>query len=179
MRHCVSLLSLFLSDLVNGVYPLSLVLNGVTALFSLIGFAHAGLVRWRRAALLCIPTSIGAPLGALMARDVPEIYLWLVYFAAVSYLLYEIFWVAATREGQDERFGLACALAFPISVITGLIGVGPGFVLVPVLARCGIKLKEAAALNTFAVVPSSFAAASMHMGHAHLELGIVAAHGRR
>lgn len=168
----VPLLSLFMDDLVNEVHPLSLILNGVTALFSLFGFAHAGLVRWKKAAILSIPTTIGAPAGALLARNTPEIYLWIFYFAAVLYLLYEIF-VAKIAESGEERFTLALFLAFPISVVTGLIGVGPGFMLVPVLAKCGVKFKEAAALNAFAVVPSSFAAAAMHLGHSHLDAGLV------
>ena len=168
----VPLLSLFMDDLVNEVHPLSLILNGVTALFSVFGFAHAGLVRWKKAAILCIPTTIGAPMGALLARNAPEIFLWIVYFSAVLLLLYEIF-VAEFTENKQERFALALFIAFPISVITGFIGVGPGFALVPVLAKCGMKFKEAAALNAFAVVPSSFAAAAMHLGHSHLDPAMV------
>ena len=40
----VPFLSFFLHDLVHRVQPLSLLLNGVTALFSLFGFARSGLV---------------------------------------------------------------------------------------------------------------------------------------
>ena len=170
----VPLLSLFMSDLVNQVYPLSLVLNGVTALFSVFGFLHAGLVRWRKAALLCIPTTLGAPLGAMLAHHVLEIHLWLIYFIAVSYLLYEIFIAAEVTDNRVQRYALAWWLAFPIAGITGMIGVGPGFLLVPVLAKCGVNFKEATALNAVAVVPSSFAAASMHLGHANFEAGTTA-----
>lgn len=168
----VPLLSLFMDDLVNEVHPLSLILNGVTALFAVFGFAHAGLVRWKKAAILSISTTIGAPVGALLARSVPEIYLWIIYFLAVLYLLYEMFVAEVTENGQ-ERFTLALFITLPISVITGFIGVGPGFMLVPVLAKCGIKFKEAAALNAFAVVPSSFAAAAMHLRHSHLDAVMV------
>ncbi len=168
----VPLLSLFLDDLVNQVHPLSLLLNGVTALFSVFGFAHAGLVRWKKAAILCIPTTIGAPLGALLARYTPEALLWVLYFSAALYLLYEIF-VAEITEGSEERFTLVLLLAFPISIVTGLIGVGPGFVLVPVLAKYGVHFKEASALNAVAVVPSSLAAAGMHMGQSSLDASLV------
>lgn len=175
----VPLLSLFMDDLVNEVHPLSLILNGVTALFSVFGFAHAGLVRWKRATALSVSTTLGAPIGALLARNASETFLWIVYFSAVLLLLYEIF-MAEFTENKQERFTLALLLAFPISVITGFIGVGPGFVLVPVLAKCGIKFKEAAALNAFAVVPSSFAAAAMHLRHSHLDpvmVGVLVACG--
>ncbi len=164
----VPLLSLFMSDLVNEVHPLSLVLNGVTALFSLFGFAHAGLVNWKRAAMLAAVTTLGAPMGATLAREVPAIYLWIAYFAAVGYLLHHLFG-KPLQDGVVEKFTLGLWLAFPIALLTGFIGVGPGFMLVPVLAQCGVRFKEAAALNSFAVVPSSFAAAWIHFGHAHFE----------
>ena len=169
----VPVLSLFLPDLVNDVFPLSLALNGITALFSLAGFAHAGLVRWRRALLLALPTTLAAPLGALLARDTPEALLWLIYFLAVGWLLYETL-LTRPVEGGRLRFPLALGLALPIAFVTGLIGVGPGFMLVPVLARCGIPFKQSAALNAFAVVPSSFAAAATLSGQSNLAPGLAA-----
>ena len=44
----VPFLGLFLPDLVHQVQPLSLLLNGITALFAVFGFARSGLVDWRR-----------------------------------------------------------------------------------------------------------------------------------
>lgn len=170
----VPLLSLFMADLVNEVHPLSLVLNGVTALFSLAGFAHAGLVNWKRAAILGLLTTLGAPLGAALAREVPAIYLWIAYFSCVGVLLHQLFGKPAP-EGGVENFALGAGLAFPIALLTGFIGVGPGFMLVPVLAQTGVRFKEAAALNAFAVVPSSFAAASIHLEHARFDPGLTLA----
>ena len=45
----VPFLSFFLSDLVNEVQPLSLLLNGVTAMVAAIGFALSGFIDWRKA----------------------------------------------------------------------------------------------------------------------------------
>ena len=44
----VPFLSLFLPDLVNQVQPLTLLLNGLTALFATFGFAKSGLVDWKK-----------------------------------------------------------------------------------------------------------------------------------
>ena len=41
-------LGFFMPDLVHQVQPLSLLLNGVTALFAAAGFARSGLVDWNR-----------------------------------------------------------------------------------------------------------------------------------
>jgi len=45
----VPFLGFFMADLVHQVQPLSLFLNGVTALFAVFGFAKSGLVAWREA----------------------------------------------------------------------------------------------------------------------------------
>lgn len=47
---------------------LSLSLNGVTAWFSLFGFAKNDLVEWRPAILLAVVTTLVAPLGAWLAQ---------------------------------------------------------------------------------------------------------------
>ena len=81
----VPFLGLFLHDLVHEVQPLSLVLNGVTALFSLFGFAQSRLVTWKPAILLAVVTTFAAPFGSYLAQIVNPKYLWAVYFVAVAY----------------------------------------------------------------------------------------------
>ena len=168
----IPVLSLVLPDLVNQVHPLSLLLNGVTAFFSLIGFAQAGLVDWRRAVLLSLVTTAGAPLGAWCARLVADEWVWAAYLLAVAVLLYNLF-APTSRRAAGERFGAIMAWAFPVSVLSGFIGVGPGFMLVPLALYFGIGIKRAAALNAFAVTPSSFAAVLPHWGHAQLPASLV------
>src|SRR5579872_5721202 len=87
----VPFLGLFLHDLVHEVQPLSLILNGVTAFFSLVGFARSGLVAWRPAILLALVTTVAAPLGGYLAQIVNPNYLWGLYFVAVAYLAYRMF----------------------------------------------------------------------------------------
>lgn len=60
----VPFLGFFMGDLVHEVQPLSLVLNGVTAIFAAVGFARSGLVAWRPALMLTAVTAAGAPLGS-------------------------------------------------------------------------------------------------------------------
>ena len=83
----VPFLSLYLPDLVNQVQPLSLLLNGVTALFSLIGFARAGHVDWRRGGILALATTLSAPIGAYFVQFVNAVYIWAVYFVSRLSLL--------------------------------------------------------------------------------------------
>lgn len=80
----VPFLSFFLSDLVNEVQPLSLLLNGVTALVAAVGFAISGFIDWRKAMSLAFVTTIFAPLGAVMAHVIPASSIWVISWARLS-----------------------------------------------------------------------------------------------
>jgi uncharacterized membrane protein YfcA len=82
----IPFLGLFMEDLVHQVQPLSLLLNGVTALLSTIGFAKSSLVDWRKAILLAIITTVSAPAGAVLAHYIPQTIIWVIYFFAVVFL---------------------------------------------------------------------------------------------
>jgi uncharacterized membrane protein YfcA len=99
----IPFLSLFMSDLVHQVQPLSLLLNGITALFSVLGFAKSRLIDWKKALLLSEVTVIYAPLGAWLASAniVKPIYIWVIYLISVFYLAYRL--MAPARQGQGAK----------------------------------------------------------------------------
>lgn len=165
----VPFLGLFLPDLVHQVQPLSLLLNGITGFFSTVGFARSGLVEWRRATLLAVVTTVAAPAGAYLAQHTRQSYIWGLYFAAVVFLAYRLFRPVSERPRGQERFRVALALAVPISVLSGLLGVGPGFLLLPTLILCGFDAKHAAGMNALAITPPSFSSLVPHIGTARLD----------
>ncbi|HEV2281764.1 MAG TPA: sulfite exporter TauE/SafE family protein [bacterium] len=170
----VPFLGLFLHDLVHQVQPLSLFLNGVTALFALFGFARSGLVQWRPAIWLAIVTTVAAPLGAWLAQHVDPRWLWAFYFVAVAYLAWRMFLpdhpAAASPAPAEANLRLALLLAAPIAVAAGMLGVGPGFLLLPTLIVVGFEPKHAAAINALAVTPPSFSALLPHLATASVNL---------
>jgi len=170
----VPFLSLFLTDLVHEVQPLSLLLNGVTAAFAVVGFAKSGLVDWRKALTLAAVTTVFAPLGSLLAQSTPENLIWGAYLLAVGYLAYRLFRPVRERPGNED-FRLALILAAPISVLSGLLGVGPGFLLMPTLILVGFETKRAAAINAFAVCPPSFSALIPHLSTAQWDASLTVA----
>lgn len=186
----VPFLGLFLHDLVNQVQPLSLILNGVTALFALFGFARSGLVMWKPAILLAVATTLVAPLGGYLAQIVSPNYLWVAYFVAVAYLAVRMFMpdkrftsaIADTNASGlqasawtiDKNLMLALLLAVPISIFAGMLGVGPGFLLLPTLILVGYESKHAAAMNALAVTPPSFSALLPHIATASVDLELAA-----
>jgi uncharacterized membrane protein YfcA len=170
----VPFLSLFLTDLVHEVQPLSLLLNGVTAAFAAWGFARSGLIDWHKAITLAAVTTVFAPLGSWLAQVTPANLIWVVYLLAVAYLAYRLFRPVSERPG-DENFRLALILAAPISILSGLLGVGPGFLLMPTLILVGFETKRAAAINAFAVFPPSFSALIPHLSTAVWDPGLTIA----
>lgn len=159
----VPFLSLFLPDLVNQVQPLTLLLNGITALFATLGFARSGLVDWKKAITLAMITTVSAPVGAWLAHYIEQIYILYIYFIIVIYLAYSLFKPVKAREGVQENFRLALILAIPISILAGLLGIGPGFLLMPTLILLGFEAKRAAGINALAVTPPSFSALIPHL----------------
>ncbi len=168
----VPFLGLFMADLVHQVQPLSLILNGVTALFSLFGFARSGLVQWRPALLLALVTTLAAPLGAWAAQYIHAQWLWTCYFAAVAFLAWRMFLPdkAGGVASAEPNLRLALLFAAPISVAAGMLGVGPGFLLLPTLILLHYEPKHAAAINALAVTPPSFSALIPHLGTAQVDL---------
>jgi uncharacterized membrane protein YfcA len=162
----VPFLSLFLPNLVHQVQPLTLLLNGLTALFATLGFARSGYVDWKKAITLAAVTTVSAPIGAFLAQSINQTFILIIYFAAVAYLAYSLFRPVKARHGEAENFRLALFLAIPISILAGFLGIGPGFLLMPTLILLGFEAKKAAGINAFAVTPPSFSALIPHLGTA-------------
>lgn len=162
----IPFLGLFMEDLVHQVHPLSLLLNGVTALLSTVGFAKSGFVQWKKAITLAFITTASAPFGAYIVQYVDQRFVWIIYFAAVIYLAFQLFRPVKAKEDR-ENFKMAAILAIPISFLSGFLGVGPGFLLMPTLILVGFEPKRAAAINAFAVCPPSFSALIPHLKTAH------------
>lgn len=162
----VPFLSLFLPDLVNQVQPLTLLLNGLTALFATFGFAKSGLVDWKKAIILSVITTLSAPAGAYMAHYINQTYILYIYLAVVIYLAFSLFKPVKGKENVQENFHLALVFAVPISILAGFLGIGPGFLLMPTLILLGFEAKRAAGINAFAVTPPSFSALVPHFSTA-------------
>lgn len=164
-------LSFFMSDFVHQVQPLTLLLNGLTALFATFGFAKSGFVDWKKAITLAVVTTLSAPIGSLLAQVISPTFILIIYFAAVTFLAYTLF-RPVKQQKTSENFKLALILAVPISILAGFLGVGPGFLLMPTLIIVGFEPKKAAGINAFAVTPPSFSALIPHLSTASWDLSL-------
>jgi uncharacterized membrane protein YfcA len=159
-------------DLVHAIQPVALLLNGVSALFSAVAFARAGHVDWRTSIALAAVATAFAPIGAYAAQFAEANFLWGLYFTALAGV---ICLLLAKRSAARFAWPTAYILlaAAPVSALSGLLGVGPGFLMVPIMVYGGVTPRRAAAINAVAVTPSSFAALIPHWGHMVVGSGFI------
>lgn len=168
----VPILGIVNLDLIHQIQPIALFLNGVTALFAAVSFARAGYVQWPRAVSLAVVASIYSPLGALAAQRTGETMLWAAYFAAVVVVVY-LLWRERPAARETLSFTQILWLSAPISAASGLLGVGPGFLIVPLMVYAGFGPRWAAAINAVAVVPASFLSLAPHIATATVDIATV------
>ncbi|KOS53342.1 sulfite exporter TauE/SafE family protein [Rhodococcus rhodochrous] len=166
--------------------PISLIVVGAAALSGAIPKIRAGQVDWRLAAVFAaagIPaTFAGTAVGKLLPQPVL-----LVGFAAVMVVA----GVRMLRENDDT--GTACKIgdsgidwkrcaprSIPAGVgvgfLTGLFGVGGGFLIIPALViLLGLEMSVAVGTSLIVIVANSAAGLVAHLGDADIDWPITAA----
>jgi uncharacterized protein len=167
-------LALFGYALKDVIQPWALLINATSSLSASIRFIRARMVDYRTAVSLAIICTVGAPLGVVIARSTPTSVIWWFYIASLVFVATRMLArqgertesVAKIQRRARRRTSIA---SVPISVFSGFLGVGPGFLLVPTLIVAGLSARLAAATNSLAVVLPSFAAFGTHLQGARLD----------
>jgi len=121
---------------------------GIVALISLVGalpFAIRGQVSWRSVALFGGPGIVGAYLGAYVSQFMPGA-LQLAIFAGVMLLAAVMMFRGGGAAGgtTDRAFWKVMLDGLGVGVLTGIVGVGGGFLIVPALViLCGLSMRLA------------------------------------
>jgi uncharacterized protein len=152
----------------------SLVIVGVTALVAAISHARAGRVDWRAALVfggLGIPASIG---GSLLNRAVDPQLLLLAFSALMLVAAAAMY----RRSRASERTPTApsptgapqvarvVVVALVVGFLTGFLGVGGGFVIVPALVLAmGFGMPTAVGTSLVIISITSLAALVARLGH--------------
>ncbi len=154
-------------DMVNVAIPLGLLLNGLNTLLVLIPYARKGLVDWKGGAVMALTALIAAPLGAMTSDKVPVQTLKLLFAAMVIIAAVRMIW--SSKKSEPDKMmsiGKRSLIGFFTGsfagFIGGMLGLGGGFIIAPILMAMGYKTKQAAATTAFVVTFSSF---SGYLGH--------------
>lgn len=147
--------------------PLGLLLNGLNTALALIPFSRKKLVDWKGGAAMALAALVFAPLGAIVAKFVNTNTLMVLF--AIVVVIAALRMILTAKKAEPEQmmsFGKRSAYGSIVGAfagfIGGLLGIGGGFIIAPILMWMGYKTKEAAATTAFVVTVSSF---SGFLGH--------------
>jgi len=160
----------------------ALLLNAISMAIASISYARHKLIVYKIAIPMIIAATILSPLGAMTAQHLPRnVLLWLfagfLVFACSMMLFYKPKQKEKAADGK-QSLPIDIATGSAAGFFGGLLGVGGGNFIVPVLVWQGIDPKKAAATTALVVVFSSFAGFLGHVSFGNMDyllLGICAA----
>jgi uncharacterized membrane protein YfcA len=156
----------------------SLLVVGVASAVSLIAHARAGRVRWRTGTLFGVGGMAGAYVGGIAARFIPDRVL-MVGFAVVMVAA----GVAMLRARKsvtvpgNRRVIVIRSLAQGILVglMSGMVGAGGGFLIVPALAMLGgLPVHAAVGTSLLVIAMQSFAGLGGHLASVQIDWRLAA-----
>jgi hypothetical protein len=132
---------------------------------------------WKVALPILVVATVLSPIGAYVSRGLEQqLLMWLfvgfLLFAAGMMLFYD----SEEKEAEGSR---TKQLAYGMSVgalagfLGGLLGVGGGNFIVPVLVWLGFNPRKAAATTSFIVIFSSFSGFLGHASLGHMEVPLL------
>jgi uncharacterized membrane protein YfcA len=149
--------------------PTALLLNVVSLLFATINYWRGKLINWRVGVPVLVVAVILSPLGARLTPHVDTKLLLGLFAAFLVFAGFMMLFFQARK--RDKELGRAVEVSAGAGVggvagfLGGLLGVGGGNFIVPVLNWLGLDPKVAAGTTALVVVFSSF---SGFLGHATL-----------
>lgn len=152
----------------------SLVVVGVTSAVAAIAHVRAGQVRWGVALPFGAAAMAGALIGGLVARFVPATVL-LIAFAAIMIaaggaMLRGRKDTNAVSEARHLPMVTMAALGVVVGAVSGLVGAGGGFLLVPALALlAGLPMRAAVGTSLVVITMQSFAGLAGHLASEQID----------
>lgn len=146
----------------------SLLVVGVTSAVGAFSNARAGRVWWRTAAAFGIAAIIGAYVGGRLAHFVPGTMLMIAFavimIAAAAAMLRGRNPSAATHAGKHLPMVRIAVLGTTVGMVSGMVGAGGGFLLVPALALlAGLPMTAAVGTSLVVIAMQSVAGLAAHL----------------
>lgn len=154
----------------------SLLVVAVTSIVGLVSHARGGRVRWITGLVLGVSGVAGASLGARAAHHIPSGVL-LVAFAVVMLgtAARMLSGRADTTVAREATLLVRVAIGAGIGVVSGLVGAGGGFLVVPALvAFAALPMRDAVGTSLLVIAMQATAGFLGHVGHVTLDVPLVA-----
>ncbi len=162
----------------------SLLVVGVTSAIGAVSHARAGRVQWRTGLIFGAAGMAGAYAGGLLSRFIPGTVLLigfaLMMIATAVAMLRGRRNVAAAEGPRDLPVPKIIAEGLVVGLVTGLVGAGGGFLVVPALALLGgLPMPVAVGTSLIVIAMKSFAGLGGYLSSVQIDwsvaLGVTAA----
>lgn len=159
---------------------MSLLIVGATSVAALVPHARGGRVRWRTGLLFGATSMVGAYAAGRVAHLIPGVVLLLAFGGMMVVTA-----LAMMRKGDKPApeahaeaklpYGKIVLEGLAVGAVTGLVGAGGGFLVVPALVLLGgVPMREAVGTSLLVIAMKSFAAFAGHAGSIDLDLDLAA-----
>jgi len=156
----------------------ALLLNSIAMIFASVSYGREKLIVFKTALPILIVATALSPLGARTAEHLPrDVLLWLF----VGFLVFAgsmmLFYKAKERQietNTKQLVGYGVGVGSVAGYLGGLLGVGGGNFIVPVLVWLGFNPKKASATTAFIVIFSSLAGFLGHVTLGNIRLPLLA-----
>ncbi len=175
----VPVLHWFGYDFKSVAIPTGLLLNGITVASAAIVYLKAKMVDIKGSLPLVVTSFLGAPIGAWLTRLVPTQTLILLFALGMIFAGGRML-MTSGKADKDRMLPAGIRMlwmsigGFVIGMLAGLLGIGGGFLFVPLMMALGYPTKKAAATSAFVVIFSSFSGFVGHVAEGHFNWPLMA-----
>ncbi len=162
---------------IHEAMAVALLLNSLSMIFASCRYARKKLILWKIGIPLIITSSIGAPVGARFSYYVNNNLLKICFICFLLFAAGMMFLYKSNKSRVNEVVSLTLKgtiissfSGLIVGFIGGLIGVGGGNIILPVLIALGIKPKEAVGTTALIVIFSSMSGFISHLGFGDLDI---------
>jgi uncharacterized protein len=156
----------------------SLLIVGITSAVAAVQHARAGNVVWRVALIFSAAGMAGAFVGGRLAAFIPASIL-LALFALIMFGTALAMWrgrkASAAAAPKQLQIGKIVVEGLVVGVVTGLVGAGGGFLVVPALALMGgLGMRQAVGSSLVVIALKSFAGFAGYASHVTIDWTLTA-----
>jgi uncharacterized protein len=163
----------------------SLAVVGATSLFGAAGHWRAGNVNLRLASIFGAVAMVGTYLGARLAvyfSGAAQLALFAVVMLLAAYFMFRDRMPGVTRgsagdaePAKEMPLGLIVVEGIGVGILTGLVGVGGGFLIVPALVLLGkVPMKQAVGTSLLVIAMKSAAGFVGYLGQVEVDWAFMA-----
>ncbi|WP_101949624.1 sulfite exporter TauE/SafE family protein [Mycobacterium sp. 3519A] len=157
----------------------SLLVVGMTSAVGAVSHARAGRVQWRTGLMFGAAGMAGAYAGGLLARFIPGTVLLIGFAVIMIATAVAMVWGRRDIEAESVQSLPAAkivVLGLTVGLVTGLVGAGGGFLVVPALALLGgMSMPVAVGTALVVIAMNSIAGLAGHLTTVHIHWALAAA----